>query len=162
MGLGKSCFKFSQLLLKLGDSAVWSWSNWIPSMAVTWVKVVRCRLLAGVGHEAVVGVCPACWGNDDTPLPGDDTLPETDESPEFGSGFNFLNAPSAANNHIYNLLNFRRYRLERQLLAFQLQFWSIHFQNQLIQHTKKPCTIYSWYFGNEYHNLLTLIGWGFC
>lgn len=61
----------------------------------TWVNVVRCLLLAGVGHEAVVGVCPACWGNEETPLPGEDTPPETDESPLFGSGFSFLNAPSA-------------------------------------------------------------------
>lgn len=53
------------------------------------------RLLAGVGHDAVVGVCPACWGIDETPLPGDDTPPETDDSPVFGSGFNFLKAPSA-------------------------------------------------------------------
>lgn len=62
---------------------------------ITWVNVVRCLLLAGVGHDAVVGVCPACWGNEETPLPGEDTPPETDESPLFGSGFSFLNAPSA-------------------------------------------------------------------
>lgn len=61
----------------------------------TCVNVVRCLLLAGVGQDAVVGVCPGCWGNDETPLPGEETLPETDESPEFGSGFSFLNAPSA-------------------------------------------------------------------
>jgi hypothetical protein len=29
------------------------------------------------------------------PLPGDDTLPETDDNPLFGSGFSFLKAPSA-------------------------------------------------------------------
>jgi hypothetical protein len=29
------------------------------------------------------------------PLPGDDMLPETEEIPLFGSGFSFLNAPSA-------------------------------------------------------------------
>lgn len=56
---------------------------------------MRCRLRAGVGQEAVVGVCPACWGNDEIPLPGDDTPPDNDDKPEFGSGFNFLNAPSA-------------------------------------------------------------------
>lgn len=64
-------------------------------MNCTWVNVVRCRLRAGVGQEAVVGVCPACWGNDEIPLPGDDTPPDNDDKPEFGSGFNFLNAPSA-------------------------------------------------------------------
>lgn len=31
------------------------------------------------------------------PLPGDDTLPDTDDSPLLGSGFSFLNAPSAEN-----------------------------------------------------------------
>lgn len=61
----------------------------------TWVNVVRCLRLAGVGHEAVVGVCPACWGNEEMPLPGDETPPDRDDSPEFGSGFSFLNAPSA-------------------------------------------------------------------
>lgn len=64
------------------------------------MNVVRCLRLAGVGHETVVGVWPACWGNDDIPLPGDDTLPDTDESPLFGSGFSFLKAPSAANWNI--------------------------------------------------------------
>lgn len=29
------------------------------------------------------------------PLPGDETPPDRDDSPEFGSGFSFLNAPSA-------------------------------------------------------------------
>lgn len=61
----------------------------------TWVNVVRCLRLAGVGQDAVVGVCPACWGNEEIPLPGDDTPPETVDNPEFGSGFSFLNAPSA-------------------------------------------------------------------
>lgn len=65
--------------------------DWKP----TWVNVVRCRLLAGVGQDAVVGVCPAWWGNDDIPLPGDETPPDNDDKPEFGSGFSFLNAPSA-------------------------------------------------------------------
>lgn len=54
----------------------------------TWVKVVLCRRLAGVGHDAVVGVWPACWGalvGEGPPLPSSDC----------GSGFNFLNAPSA-------------------------------------------------------------------
>lgn len=61
----------------------------------TWVKVVLCLRLAGVGHDTVVGVCPA-WGNDEMPLPGDEMpLPETDDNPLLGSGFNFLNAPSA-------------------------------------------------------------------
>lgn len=58
------------------------------SLLRTWVKVVRCRLLAGVGHDAVVGVWPACWGalgGEGPPLPSSDC----------GSGFNFLNAPSA-------------------------------------------------------------------
>lgn len=52
------------------------------------MKVVRCRLRAGVGHDAVVGVWPACWGalgGEGPPLPSSDC----------GSGFNFLNAPSA-------------------------------------------------------------------
>lgn len=56
---------------------------------------MRCLLLAGVGHDAVVGVWPLCWGNEDIPLPGDETLPETEDNPLFGSGFNFLKAPSA-------------------------------------------------------------------
>lgn len=30
------------------------------------------------------------------PLPGDEMPPDKDDSPELGSGFNFLNAPSAA------------------------------------------------------------------
>lgn len=30
------------------------------------------------------------------PLPGDETLPETDDNPLLGSGFSFLKAPSAA------------------------------------------------------------------
>lgn len=29
------------------------------------------------------------------PLPGDETLPDTEDIPLLGSGFNFLNAPSA-------------------------------------------------------------------
>lgn len=29
------------------------------------------------------------------PLPGDDTLPDTDDSPLLGSGLSFLKAPSA-------------------------------------------------------------------
>lgn len=29
------------------------------------------------------------------PLPGDETLPETDDKPLLGSGFSFLKAPSA-------------------------------------------------------------------
>lgn len=29
------------------------------------------------------------------PLPGEETLPETDDSPLFGSGLSFLKAPSA-------------------------------------------------------------------
>lgn len=62
---------------------------------LTWVNVVRCRLRAGVGQDAVVGVWPACWGRDEIPLPGDEMLPDTDESPLFGSGFSFLKAPSA-------------------------------------------------------------------
>lgn len=60
-----------------------------------------------MGHETVVGVCPA-WGNDEIPLPGDDMpLPDTDDRPLFGSGFNFLNAPSAVwvrngkNSHVF-------------------------------------------------------------
>lgn len=57
------------------------------------MNVVLCRLRAGVGHETVVGVCPACWGNEDIPLPGDET-PETD-IPLLGSGLSFLKAPSA-------------------------------------------------------------------
>lgn len=81
-------------------------SNILP--VNTWVNVVRCLLLAGVGHEAVVGVCPACWGNEETPLPGEDTPPETDESPLFGSGFSFLNAPSAVliENRVYRSVMF--------------------------------------------------------
>ncbi len=63
------------------------------------MNVVRCLRLAGVGQEAVVGVWPACCGNVDIPLPGDDTLPETDDKPLFGSGFNFLKAPSAVNKY---------------------------------------------------------------
>lgn len=58
------------------------------------MNVVLWRRLAGVGHETVVGVCPVCWGNDEMPLPGDDTLPETD-IPLLGSGLSFLKAPSA-------------------------------------------------------------------
>ena len=61
------------------------------------MKVVRCRLRAGVGQDAVVGVWPACWGNPEMPLPGDEMPPGTEEpsGPLFGSGFSFLNAPSA-------------------------------------------------------------------
>jgi hypothetical protein len=60
------------------------------------VNVVLCRLRAGVGHETVVGVWPA-WGKDEMPLPGElIPEPDTDDNPPlFGSGFNFLNAPSA-------------------------------------------------------------------
>lgn len=72
---------------------------------LTCVNVVRCLLRAGVGQDAVVGVCPACWGSDEIPLPGDDTPPETDESPLFGSGFSFLNAPSAIYKYIYIYTN---------------------------------------------------------
>lgn len=62
------------------------------------MNVVLWRLLAGVGQDAVVGVWPACCGRVDIPLPGDDTLPETDDDkPLFGSGFSFLKAPSAWN-----------------------------------------------------------------
>lgn len=50
---------------------------------LTWVKVVRCLRLAGVGHVAVVGVCPEWLA---LMLPTDDN----------GSVFNFLNAPSDA------------------------------------------------------------------
>lgn len=48
-----------------------------------------------MGHDAVVGVWPAWWLNDDKPLPGDVTPAETVERPELGSGFSFLKAPSA-------------------------------------------------------------------
>lgn len=58
---------------------------------MTCVKVVLCRRRAGVGHDAVVGVCPACWG----PSAGDRAdAPDAPLAPP-GSGFNFLNAPSA-------------------------------------------------------------------
>lgn len=50
---------------------------------LTWVKVVRCLRLAGVGHVAVVGVCPEWLA---LMLPTD----------VMGSVFNFLNAPSDA------------------------------------------------------------------
>jgi hypothetical protein len=40
-------------------------------------------------------VWPACWGKDEMPLPGDDTLPDTDDNPLLGSGLSFLKAPSA-------------------------------------------------------------------
>lgn len=56
---------------------------------------MRCLLLAGVGHETVVGVCPACWGKDEIPLPGDEMLPDTEDNPLLGSGLSFLKAPSA-------------------------------------------------------------------
>lgn len=52
------------------------------------MKVVRCLLRAGVGHDAVVGVCPACCG------PPGDTVPKLLLPVVVGSGFNFLNAPS--------------------------------------------------------------------
>jgi hypothetical protein len=52
------------------------------------VKVVRCLLRAGVGHEAVVGVCPVCWG------PPGDTVPRLLLPVVVGSGLSFLNAPS--------------------------------------------------------------------
>lgn len=64
-------------------------------MLLTCVNVVRCLRLAGVGHDAVVGVWPACWLNDDKPLPGDVIPADADERPELGSGFSFLKAPSA-------------------------------------------------------------------
>lgn len=60
----------------------------------TCVNVVLCLRLAGVGHDAVVGVCPACCG----PKAGDnaDVPPVAPLLPvPPGSGFNFLNAPSA-------------------------------------------------------------------
>lgn len=66
-------------------------------LPLTCVNVVRCLRLAGVGHEAVVGVWPACWLNDDKPLPGDVIPPVTLGCPVLGSGFSFLNAPSAVN-----------------------------------------------------------------
>lgn len=57
------------------------------------MNVVLCRLLAGVGQEAVVGVCPACWG----PSAGDRADAPLEVPVPFppGSGFNFLKAPSA-------------------------------------------------------------------
>lgn len=84
---------------------------------------MRCLLLAGVGHEAVVGVWPACWGNDEIPLPGDETPPDNDDRPEFGSGFNFLNAPSATSKQQQNLIFFKlhwKYDDEKKLN------WSIY------------------------------------
>ena len=79
-----TCFKMYYKLFVL-----WIYSSFRHgSLLRTWVKVVRCRLLAGVGHDAVVGVWPACWGalgGEGPPLPSSDC----------GSGFNFLNAPSA-------------------------------------------------------------------
>lgn len=58
----------------------------------TCVNVVRCLLRAGVGHEAVVGVCPACCG----PRAGDSAdVPLVPLLVPPGSGFSFLNAPSA-------------------------------------------------------------------
>lgn len=41
-----------------------------------------------MGQDAVVGVCPACWG------PPGDTVPKLLLPVVVGSGFNFLNAPS--------------------------------------------------------------------
>lgn len=60
---------------------------------LTCVKVVLCLRLAGVGQEAVVGVWPACCGpsGDKAEVPLE--VPELPVPP--GSGFNFLNAPSA-------------------------------------------------------------------
>lgn len=67
---------------------------------LTWVNVVRCLRLAGVGQDAVVGVCTECWLRDDTtPLPGDVIPP--DDNPLFGSGFSFLKAPSAGRIAFY-------------------------------------------------------------
>lgn len=68
----------------------------IKKIICTWVNVVRCLLLAGVGQEAVVGVCPACCG----PRAGDsaEDAPEDPVPVPPGSGFNFLNAPSAVGN----------------------------------------------------------------
>lgn len=89
------CLSTSNLTCERAHTG-WMGGNSIKWMvSCTWVNVVRCLRLAGVGQDAVVGVCPACWGNDEIPLPGDDTPPDNDDKPEFGSGFNFLNAPSA-------------------------------------------------------------------
>lgn len=42
-------------------------------------------------------------------LPGDDMpLPETDDRPLFGSGFSFLNAPSAVNRMRYEISHVKR------------------------------------------------------
>lgn len=62
----------------------------------TCVKVVLCLRLAGVGHEAVVGVWPACCG----PSAGEsaDVEPPPPDPP--GSGFNFLNAPSVVKRNL--------------------------------------------------------------
>lgn len=48
-----------------------------------------------MGQEAVVGVCPACCG----PREGERADAPPDELVPPGSGFNFLNAPSAVEYH---------------------------------------------------------------
>lgn len=106
MWFRKSCFQLCQLFLftmhkRKIENLILKFeffARCTSAGCLTWVKVVRCRRRAGVGHETVVGVCPA-WGNDEMPLPGDDMpLPDTDDRPLFGSGFSFLNAPSAEKN----------------------------------------------------------------
>lgn len=92
--------------------------NWIKCW-FTWVNVVRCLRLAGVGQDAVVGVCPACWGNDEIPLPGDETPPDNDDKPEFGSGFNFLNAPSAG-QWMQHILKWRK---KKQIYSLLILWW---------------------------------------
>lgn len=59
---------------------------------LTWVKVVLCLLLAGVGHELEMWF--PCWGNDEITLPGDERPADTGVVLELGSGLSFLNAPS--------------------------------------------------------------------
>jgi hypothetical protein len=77
----------------------------------TWVKVVRWRRRAGVGHEEVVGVWPACaLIEEERELTLPALLPPRDTP---GSGFSFLNAPSApeATKHSFFLELYKIYIL---------------------------------------------------
>lgn len=75
----------------------------------------------------MVGVCPACWGNEETPLPGEDTPPETDESPLFGSGLSFLNAPSAV--LIENRVSGQLFTITRLYIQFHFDVIIIHYRS---------------------------------
>lgn len=61
------------------------------------------------------------------PLPGDEMPPDRDDSPELGSGFNFLNAPSAAIKSWPNGAPVSYRCSERGYFLINLNFLVVHY-----------------------------------